>query len=387
MATGFGRSGWASRDDYTILSLAIILIGAAFAGWMLWYHQHAEVVRVVAALQLAKMAFIARFTDSYDGLAAMVAGARYETVTFSELVALSNRVGQVFRIPAALLIAALGLVCLIWAPPSRYRRQLDLDGLAREQSGFYRAAAANTGRRLKLVPMREGDPRPADPSLHVQEWVARYATNQRGGYDAEAARGALIRQLGPVWRGPQRARPFARVMFAAFALHLADRRDEALGLLGDLAEALAAVTGHGPAGPDAQLAVPAEVLQTADAFLREPILVRPAELVAQRHAFEITALMGLLNAARLRSGVLPPAQFSGLKLMDRGLWYALHSLGFPGHGPGQNTHPNPAHRGGGRARPLGGGAASRLRAVSAGGHPCGGCHSRRPGAASRQQKE
>ena len=52
MATGSGRSGWASRDDDTILSLGIILIGAAFAGWMLRYHQHAEVVRVVAALRL-----------------------------------------------------------------------------------------------------------------------------------------------------------------------------------------------------------------------------------------------------------------------------------------------------------------------------------------------
>ncbi len=34
-------------------------------------------------------------------------------------------------------------------------------------------------------------------------------------------------------------------------------------------------------------------------------------------------------------------QFACLKLIDRGLWYALHSLGFEGDGPGQTTHPNP----------------------------------------------
>jgi intracellular multiplication protein IcmP len=27
--------------------------------------------------------------------------------------------------------------------------------------------------------------------------------------------------------------------------------------------------------------------------------------------------------------------------VDRSLWYALHSLGFEGDGPGQTTHPNP----------------------------------------------
>lgn len=341
MTNGYGGGGWASRDDYTILSLAVIVIGTAFGGWMLWYHQHAEVVRIVAAVQLAKIAVIARFTDAYADLASLIAGARYETLTFAELVALCDRVGRFFRIPAAVLITALGLICLIWAPPSRYRRQLDLDGLMREQARFHRAAAANMGRGLKLAPLRDGDPRPADPSLFVHEWVARYATDRNGRYDAEAARRVLVQQLGPAWRGAQRARPPARIMFAAFALHLSDRREEALGLLGDLAEALARDTGHGPAGPEAPLAVPADVLAAADAFLRQPSLRKPAELVARRHAFETTALMALLNAARLQSGVLPPAQFNGLKLLDRALWFALHSLGFPGHGPGQNTHPNP----------------------------------------------
>ena len=39
--------------------------------------------------------------------------------------------------------------------------------------------------------------------------------------------------------------------------------------------------------------------------------------------------MSLLSHARSRAGVLAPAQFNCLKLVDRHLWYALHSLGFP----------------------------------------------------------
>ena len=51
--------------------------------------------------------------------------------------------------------------------------------------------------------------------------------------------------------------------------------------------------------------------------------------------------MGLLNEARLKSGVLAPAQFVWLKLVDRRLWYALHSLGFETEGSGRYLHPNP----------------------------------------------
>ena len=51
--------------------------------------------------------------------------------------------------------------------------------------------------------------------------------------------------------------------------------------------------------------------------------------------------MGLLNAARMRAGVLAPAQFAWLKLIDRQLWYALHSLGYETDGIGRYLHPNP----------------------------------------------
>jgi intracellular multiplication protein IcmP len=52
-------------------------------------------------------------------------------------------------------------------------------------------------------------------------------------------------------------------------------------------------------------------------------------------------MMTLLNAARLHAGVLAPAQFAWLKLVDRSLWYALHSLGYETEGFGRYLHPNP----------------------------------------------
>jgi intracellular multiplication protein IcmP len=39
--------------------------------------------------------------------------------------------------------------------------------------------------------------------------------------------------------------------------------------------------------------------------------------------------------------VLAPGQFAWLKLVDRPLWYALHSLGSEPEGFGRYLHPNP----------------------------------------------
>jgi len=63
--------------------------------------------------------------------------------------------------------------------------------------------------------------------------------------------------------------------------------------------------------------------------------------IAERHAYVTTALMALLTAARIKAGVMAPAQFVWLKLVDRNLWYALHSLGYEIEGTGRYIHPNP----------------------------------------------
>jgi intracellular multiplication protein IcmP len=244
-----------------------------------------------------------------------------------------------------LLLAA---ICTVRAAPARYKRAFDLDGLIREQAVSFRTSAAFVRRRLRLVPpalaqagQSPGEPRPADYALAPEEWIARFATGLDGDFDEAAARCALVRQLGPRWRGLQDASPQVRCLFAAFALHLAQRRADALRLLGDLSAGLANSGQDEPEGPDTWLALPASVGAEADAFLSDGELVTPALAIANRHAYAHTALMGLLNQARLRGGVLAPGQFAWLKLVDRPLWYALHSLGFETGGVGRYLHPNP----------------------------------------------
>ena len=85
---------------------------------------------------------------------------------------------------------------------------------------------------------------------------------------------------------------------------------------------------EGPAGPEASVPAPPQVVAAADVIVRRPDL-RPYLALADRHGFAAPAVMTVLYEARRRAGVLAPAQFNFVKLIDRRLWFALHSLGFP----------------------------------------------------------
>jgi len=269
-----------------------------------------------------------------------MANANPAGVTLRDLTGLAHDVGMFFRIPAAGLILLLALICTVRAAPSRYRRVFDLDGLIGEQAISFRTTAAFVGRRLRLV-APAAEPLPADYAVTAGEWIARHATDGDGRFSEPAARCALALQLGSPWRGLDHAQPHVRCLFAAFALQLAERRDEALGLLGELSAALASPGKDTPEGPGRALALPDWVIAQAGVVLRQHELVAPALAIAGRHAFTHTALMSLLNEARRSAGVLAPGQFVWLKLVDRGLWYALHSLGFETEGLGRYLHPNP----------------------------------------------
>ena len=377
------RATWPSGDDNGGFYLIIILVcGCAFA-YMLWSNYHGLISTAVMALHHQEIGVIRHFTSRFAKLDRQMAHADPNGVTLRDLYALARDVGTFFRIPASILMLLLAAVCMVRAAPSRFRRAFDLDGLIREQAAFFRTTMAFAGRHLRLVPLRGSDlsrglqpshgsdtshgspagPLPADYALTPAEWIARFAPGRTGapartdgtgrdsssppesaddvGFDAAAARHALTLQLGPPWTGLDRASPPVRCLVAVFALHLAERRREALRLLGELSAALGPVGEDKPEGPERPLAVSDHAAAQADMVLRDSALARPTLALLQRHAYTHTALMTLLNEARLKSGVLSPGQFAWLKLVDRPLWYALHSIGFETEGFGRYMHPNP----------------------------------------------
>jgi intracellular multiplication protein IcmP len=337
---GNSRAAWPSHDDNGGFFLIVILVGSGILAWVLWVNFHATISSMVMALYHEQIVFLRHFTNRYDLADRQMAAADPGDVKLHDLYGIAHAVGVSFRIPATVLLLVLAFIAMLRAAPSRYKRGFDLDGLIREQAVSFPISAAFAKRHLRLV-APSAAPRPADYALTPEEWVARFATKPGGTFDEAGAFRCLALQLGPPWRGVEKAQPHVRALFAAFALHLAARRAEALRLLGELSSALSAAGGDPPEGPEAPLRIPDAAVATADAVLRDFDVLTPAATIATRHGYAHTALMALLNEARLAAGVLAPAQFVWLKLVDRRLWYALHSLGFETDGFGRYLHPNP----------------------------------------------
>ena len=334
------RAAWPSHDDNGGFFLIVAFIGLCILACVLWLNFHPVISRVVMALYHGEIGLLRHFTDRFDLADRQMSRADPAYVTLRDLYGIAHDVGFAVRIPAAVLMTCLAGLCMWRAAPSRFKRIFDIDGLIREQARSFPANAAFAERHLKLVPLSDTI-RPADYALTPHEWISRHARRKDGSFDEALASQSLGLQLGPPWRGVEHAAPHVRGLFAAFALHLSERRNEAQGLLGRLSSAIPRSGADTPEGPETPLRLPDDAIIQTDVILRDFDVLLPAAAITARHGYTHTALMALLNDARLRAGVLAPAQFVWLRLVDRDLWYALHSLGFETEGFGMYQHPNP----------------------------------------------
>ena len=334
------RAAWPSHDDNGGFFLVVALLGLAILAVILWLKYHGTISLVVMTMFHDEIGLLRHVTHRFDLADHQMMAADPDGMRLHDLYGIAHAVGLAVRIPAAALMLGFGAICMVRAAPSRFKRAFDVDSLIVEQAKSFPTTAAFVRRRLGLVaPSRT--PRPADFAQTPEEWIACHATRPDQSFDRAAARRALVAQLGPRWQGVDRAAPAVRTLFAAFALHLAERRAEAQDLLGTASAGLSGQDTDPAVGPEALLGLCAATIEQADALLRDYQIRAPAELIASNHAYTHTALMGLLNESRRASGVLAPGQFAWLKLVDRPLWYALHSLGFEADGFGRYLHPNP----------------------------------------------
>ena len=337
-----GGGGPIRSDDFTGFSLIMIVVGLCILGWASWQLWHAEISRIALVAAHYEMQAIGVVTDRFRPADLAVQRAHFGRVQFDQLVRLYRNIGQALLYPAMALVLALAISCFLRAGNNRFTRTFDLEKLMAEQAIVSRSTAAFVGRGLKLSELRAGEPRPADASLDVDEWIARYATSETSGFDEAAARREFMRQLDGRWTGPAAASPAVRSMLAVFALQGVRRRDEATALLGLLSEGLPRSKADGGAGPEEPLAFDRKTVAVADRVLATTDVSGWALDVMRKHHFTTPGLMSVLNEARLRSGLMAPAQFAFLKLVDRRLWYALHALGF--ESDALIAHPHPRMR-------------------------------------------
>lgn len=225
------------------------------------------------------------------------------------------------------LLGLMALWAYMYGPQTHNRNKYDIQGLIKAQSKSFPVIAPFIRFDPSAQPPRPpGSPVPAElplfaEALGPEEWLA-YNTIPvpNGELDRGAAAAAFAKQLGPRWKGAKNLSPYKQILLAACCLKASRRRADADSMLGRLARCWSHDKGL-------QLELDKALIREARKVLRTRDLAAGTLKKCNQHAWQTTALMRGLLAAREEGGVLAPAQFVWLRGYDRSLWYPLNNLG------------------------------------------------------------
>jgi intracellular multiplication protein IcmP len=331
-----GKDGPGTGHDNAIgwFILAIIAICIAL---LIWFKFEYEIKHVIRIIRWSQMWLVSWFvgpdyeipfrgaTYNFQELVDAVPNIPYRDLGDNWMSLIATAAMYPLRYVFAFIIVVFAFWALFRGPETQYRRVLGLDGLIDVQSKVFPIISPFVKFNPSKQPVRPpGTPVPAElplfsEALGPEEWLAyNQIPIPDGVIDEEAVEEKFAEQLGQPWRGAQNLPDYKKVLLAAFCLKAARKRAEADLMLADIAQCWSA--DHG-------LRLSASLLSQANKVLKTKELSQLALSQANRHAYQTTAMMRALYAARSEGGVLAPAQFVWLRGYDRALWYPLNNLG------------------------------------------------------------
>jgi intracellular multiplication protein IcmP len=317
-----------SQPDNSAAMLWIIAaIFAAIA--VIWYSFQSQIVSFYLYIKLYEVNILRQiFPNSYYGqlrniiLAAL---ANPTQIKFNDLVLIGTTIGNTLRIPLASLLFLLGIVVYFANTTRVFKRNYNMPVLAKLEKNNWPQITPVVSLDLNNVDIDSG---PWAMAMSPMQFCKRYklldevqvervegmSRKDWDRIDVVLRRGQANKlfamQLGPMWKGVERLTPHARALFAAFAARIAADTAPAAKLLGQISASSAGKLNF--AG--------------ADALLKKHWNHKLVQEVVQRHAYELTVMAAMLEAARL-DGVQASADFLWLKPLDRRLWYTLNTVG------------------------------------------------------------
>jgi intracellular multiplication protein IcmP len=327
-----------SSDGPAFLFVACVWI----AGWAIWHFFHQQITNAFGWLRYEELQLIGMFitdqrTSRLIGGWMKYLSDKQQPIQWPYIEKVSGLTGHYLRYPVSALLLLLAYFAMFKAPRSSFKKTYTLDRLIAAQARVWPVITPI----VKFNPAQDNardpdsrEPIPADlpvfaEALSPEEWlrwhkIAPFDTVEHehttDPLDREGTFYAFAQQLGPRWRGPMSLPWHSKALFAAFALKIARKREEADDLLGEVARAV---------NPKKGMAFkPGPVLRrNIMKIIEDPKLGGEAAKIARQHAYVAPALLRLLAHARERGGVMAPAQFLWLRGADRALWYPLNNLG------------------------------------------------------------
>jgi intracellular multiplication protein IcmP len=290
-----------------------------------WLAMSVEISSGIRWIRVGELKLASIFSNKYQPIIDQLKKLRPEQITPFFLLKMTEATGGFFRIPIALVLAAMSATSFLRKPKHPYTRKLKLEDMVKEQASAFPVTKPIT----KFNPLQNnfrtlGDavPEKLPPfaeALVPEEWVAFHSIPLiEGIIDHDAARRAFAKQLGGRWKGVEHLPWHLRALFAGFTMKAGGLRTESDEYFGRVSECW--VPGRG-------LVLTQPLKQEIQKTIRDPKLGRVTEKVAAQHAFVAPALIRCLQMARDQGGVLAPAQFLWLRAVDRTMWYPLNNLG------------------------------------------------------------
>lgn len=278
--------------------------------------------------------FLSKIANAQGQAAAGLAGATsvpestvqdYYSLSGASISTIGGEAAKFYRWPIIILFVSVGYYSLFMSPRGKFRAQLNLESFIRTQRIMWPVIAPIVDfNPIKYSARIPGDEvpdviPPMAEAFSPEEWLSWHRIKVTNGIpERESTRRAFLLQLGPRWNGFDGLPVYMQGLLAAFALKGVQKREQSDQFLGKMAPYWSLKGGF---------KLPSEIVSEIRKILDDPKIGGKALDIGKDYAYRTTAMMGILRWARMQGGVLAPAQFLWLRVVDRPLWYALNNLG------------------------------------------------------------
>lgn len=302
------------------LEIIWVVVGILLFSGAIFFIFQKEILTGILWAKYIELKIISYFVvnDNYSGLANWVHRTGSNKIKFLELKLLSLEVGKTLQYPCMVFTALLAALLFWKHPDSGYRDIENMKSLTQKIQKTFPAINVVSGINLISASVDEG---PWAMALTPIEFAKKYkllerdAVTQAVVIDQNKAKLIFTHQLGEIWPGLDKLKPYEKALFAIFAAFANFKRDEAERKMEEIVASLS---------PD-QLKSGRIRFNTDILFKKykdTPVIKR----ILGAHAFTYTIFIELLSEAR-KSGIVLNSLSLWLKPIDRKLWYVLNNVG------------------------------------------------------------
>jgi len=295
------------------------------ASFLVWYFNHALIVRFVFQLDLYQAYFVNLIWpgEPLNNIIQYIKTMNPELVNWSTLMSITAEVGNYMRYIYALVLIVLAFFLYQKDLSFKFCKVYSMKTLRSQEQENWPAISPIIKEDLIKADIDEG---PWAMAMNPMEFSRKYQLLKKNdllmepstpGQEMTAslkkgdAKRIFTMQLGPIWEGFENCQPHVVAMAAIFLARINRDRDAALHIANELSKSFAkGKVNYSSAYPILEKYKNTEIVQEA----------------VQRHAYVYTVMASLLEKAR-DDGVVPSSEFLWLKPVDRRLWYMLNCIG------------------------------------------------------------